>query len=98
RQDAMDMINIKLMKSGGILQAVRTAEVADASNLLCMFGCMSESRLALTAAAHVVMSQRMARYADLDAFLEHDVDPIVGGMQVKAGVSAWRSTRRSSGS
>jgi len=65
---------------------VRTAEVADASNLLCMFGCMSESRLALTAAAHVVISQRMARYADLDAFLEHDVDPIVGGMQVKAGV------------
>ena len=30
RQDAMDMINIKLMKSGGILQAVRTADVADA--------------------------------------------------------------------
>ncbi len=26
------------------------------------------------------------QYADLDAFLEHDVDPIVGGMQVKAGV------------
>lgn len=86
RQDAMDMINIKLMKSGGILQAVRTAEVADASNLACMLGCMSESRLALTAAAHVMMSQRMARYADLDAFLEHDVNPIVGGMQVKAGV------------
>ncbi|RPJ77729.1 MAG: dipeptide epimerase [Acidobacteria bacterium] len=86
RQDAMDMINIKLMKSGGILQAVRTAEVADASNLSCMLGCMSESRLALTAAAHVMMSQRQAKYADLDAFLEHDVDPIVGGMQVKAGV------------
>jgi L-alanine-DL-glutamate epimerase-like enolase superfamily enzyme len=86
RQDAMDMINIKLMKSGGILPAVRTADVAEACNLPCMLGCMSESRLALTAAAHVMMSQPMARYADLDAFLEHDVDPVIGGMQVKAGV------------
>jgi L-alanine-DL-glutamate epimerase-like enolase superfamily enzyme len=86
RHDAMDMINIKLMKTGGILQAVRVAHVADAAGLPCMLGCMSESRLALTAAAHVVLSQRIVRYADLDAFLEHDIDPIVGGMQVKAGV------------
>ena len=86
RQDAMDMINIKLMKTGGILDAVRLAHIADAANLPCMLGCMSESRVALTAAAHVVMSQRNVKYADLDAFLEHDVDPVVGGMQVKAGV------------
>jgi L-alanine-DL-glutamate epimerase-like enolase superfamily enzyme len=85
RQNAMDMINIKLMKSGGILKAVQTAEVAEAANLPCMLGCMSETRVALTAAAHVVMSQRICRYADLDAFLEHDVDPVVGGMQVTAG-------------
>jgi L-alanine-DL-glutamate epimerase-like enolase superfamily enzyme len=80
------MINIKLMKTGGVLQAVRLAHIADAANIPCMLGCMNESRLALTAAAHVVLSQRIVRYADLDAFLEHDVDPIVGGMQVKAGV------------
>lgn len=86
RHDAMDMINIKLMKTGGILQAVRLAHIADAAGVPCMLGCMSESRLALTAAAHVVLSQRIVQYADLDAFLEHDVDPIVGGMQVKAGV------------
>jgi L-alanine-DL-glutamate epimerase-like enolase superfamily enzyme len=86
RQDAMDMINIKLMKTGGILDAVRLAHVADAANLPCMLGCMSESRVALTAAAHVVMSQRIVQYADLDAFLEHDVDPVTGGMSVKAGV------------
>jgi L-Ala-D/L-Glu epimerase / N-acetyl-D-glutamate racemase len=85
RQNAMDMINIKLMKSGGILKAVETAQVAEAANLPCMLGCMSETRVALTAAAHVVMSQRICRYADLDAFLEHDVDPVVGGMQVAGG-------------
>lgn len=85
RQDALDMINIKLMKSGGILQAVRLAHVAAAANLPCMMGCMNETRVALTAAAHVVMSQEIVRYADLDAFLEHNDDPVVGGMQVKAG-------------
>ncbi len=55
RQDAMDMINIKLMKTGGLLDAVRLAHIAEAANLPCMLGCMSESRLALTAAAHVVL-------------------------------------------
>ena len=86
RQDAIDMINIKLMKTGGILQAVRLAHVAAAANLPCMLGCMNETRVALTAAAHVVMSQEIIRYADLDAFLEHADDPVVGGMRVKAGV------------
>jgi L-alanine-DL-glutamate epimerase-like enolase superfamily enzyme len=85
RQDAMDMINIKLMKSGGILEAVRQAHVAAAANLPCMLGCMSETRVALTAAAHVVMSQPIVKYADLDAFLEHEIDPVLGGMQVKGG-------------
>jgi len=86
REDAMDMINMKLMKTGGILQAVRLAHIAAAANVPCMLGCMNETRVALTAAAHVVMSQEIIRYADLDAFLEHEADPVVGGMQVKAGV------------
>ena len=47
---------------------------------------MSESRVALTAAAHIVLSQPIVQFADLDAFLEHAVDPVVGGMQVHSGV------------
>jgi L-alanine-DL-glutamate epimerase-like enolase superfamily enzyme len=86
REDAMDMINMKLMKTGGILQAVRLAHIAAAANMPCMLGCMNETKVALTAAAHVVMSQEIIRYADLDAFLEHETDPVMGGMQVKAGV------------
>ncbi len=87
REAAIDMINVKLMKTGGILQAVRLAHIAAAANLPCMLGCMNETRIALTAAAHVVMSQEIIRYADLDAFLEHQTDPVTGGMQVKAGVA-----------
>ena len=45
-----------------------------------------ESRMALTAAAHVVMSRRCCRFADLDAFLDLSVDPVIGGMQADAGV------------
>ena len=86
RQDAFDMINIKLMKAGGVLPSVRLAHIAAAANVPCMVGCMAETRLALTAAAHVVMSQAIIRYADLDAYHEMVVDPCSGGMKVERGV------------
>jgi L-alanine-DL-glutamate epimerase-like enolase superfamily enzyme len=85
RENAMDMINIKLMKCGGILQAARIAQVADAANLKCMLGCMDETRLGLTAAAHVVASQKNVEFADLDAFLFLATDPVIGGMEVRDG-------------
>jgi L-alanine-DL-glutamate epimerase-like enolase superfamily enzyme len=86
RAEACDYFNIKLMKAGGIANSIRIAHVADAANIRCMVGCMLESRVALTAAAHVVASQANIIYADLDGNAEHTVDPVVGGMTVKAGV------------
>lgn len=86
RTQATDMINIKLMKAGGILPSARIAEIAAAANMKCMLGCMSETRIALTAAAHVAFSQRAVQYADLDAFTEHKTDPVIGGMKVQGGV------------
>jgi L-alanine-DL-glutamate epimerase-like enolase superfamily enzyme len=85
RRDACDMINIKLMKSGGILNAMRIAQIADAANMKCMLGCMSEMRVALTAAAHVVLASPNALYADLDAFTEYASDPVIGGMELHDG-------------
>ena len=85
RAEACDAFNIKLMKAGGLLNAVRIAHIADAANLRCMVGCMLESNLGLTAAAHVVASQANIVYADLDGNSEHVTDPIVDGMTVKAG-------------
>lgn len=86
RMEAMDMINIKLMKSGGILRGARIATIAEAANLLCMVGCMNETRVALTAAAHLVLSQKSIRFADLDAFTQAAVDPVIGGMRVDKGI------------
>jgi len=85
RAEACDSFNIKLMKAGGILNAIRIAHIADAANMRCMAGCMLESKLALTAAAHVVASQANIVYADLDGNSEHVTDPIIDGMTVKAG-------------
>lgn len=86
REKAMDVINIKIMKCGGILQAIRIAQVAEAANIKCMLGCMDETRVGLTAAAHVVASQKNVEFADLDAFLFHGIDPVNGGMEVRQGV------------
>lgn len=85
RRNACDMINIKVMKTGGILNAMRVAQIADAADMNCMLGCMSEIRVALTAAAHVVVASPNVLYADLDAFTEYDTDPVIGGMQLRDG-------------
>lgn len=85
RAEACDTFNIKVMKAGGLLNSIRIAHIADAANMRCMVGCMLESNLALTAAAHVVASQANIVYADLDGNSEHVTNPIIDGMTVKAG-------------
>jgi L-Ala-D/L-Glu epimerase len=52
-QEAYDGINIKLMKSGGIQEALRMIHVARALGMKVMLGCMIESSLAISAAAHL---------------------------------------------
>lgn len=61
--DAVDGINIKLVKCGGLLEAIRMIHVARAHGLLVMLGCMIESSLGITAAAHLTP---LVDYADLD--------------------------------
>jgi L-alanine-DL-glutamate epimerase-like enolase superfamily enzyme len=86
RKDAVDLINIKLMKTGGILNAVRVAQISAAAGIQCMLGCMNETSLALTAAAHVIASQKNLIYADLDSFLFSVSNPIIDGMEIKRGI------------
>jgi L-alanine-DL-glutamate epimerase-like enolase superfamily enzyme len=85
RAEACDTFNIKLMKAGGMLNSIRIAHIADAANMRCMVGCMLETRLGLTAAAHVVASQANIIYADLDGSADQTIDPIVDGITVQAG-------------
>lgn len=77
-----DYINIKLAKTGGILEAIRVADVAAERNIPCMLGGMVESRLALTAKVHLAMSHENIHFYDLDTcLLGHKLDPVVGGAQ-----------------
>ncbi|MFA7420211.1 MAG: dipeptide epimerase [Melioribacteraceae bacterium] len=80
-----DYFNIKLAKSGGIHNALKINAVAEAAGIKCMLGCMTETRLGLSAAAHVVSARPNIKYADLDGYLFMKEDPIIGGAQYKVG-------------
>ncbi len=71
----VDGINIKLMKCGGLRHALKMIHVARAHHLSIMIGCMIESSLAITAAAHLTP---LVDYADLDGHLLIDNDPYEG--------------------
>ncbi|AUD04764.1 mandelate racemase/muconate lactonizing enzyme family protein [Spirosoma pollinicola] len=80
REEAVDYFNIKLSKSGGIFEALKINAIGEAAGIPCMIGCMSESRLALTANAHFASARQNVRFYDLDAFFEHAEDPVYGGI------------------
>lgn len=67
RKEAVDLINIKLMKSGGILKARKIAAIAEAANVPCMIGCMGESTIGITAGVHFAAAIKNVQYADLDS-------------------------------
>lgn len=71
----VDGINIKLMKCGGIRNALKMIRTARAHNLQIMIGCMIESSIAITAAASLTP---LVDYADLDGNLLVDNDPYTG--------------------
>src|SRR5258708_8794899 len=71
----VDGVNLKLMKSNGIANILKMIHVARAHNLRVMLGCMIESSLAITVAAHLTP---FVDYADLDGHLLIDNDPYKG--------------------
>jgi len=73
--EAYDGINIKLMKSGGLIDAYRMAILAKIYKMDIMIGCMIESSVGITAAAHL---QPLARWLDLDGNLLINNDPYRG--------------------
>lgn len=73
--DRVHGINIKLMKSGGLTEALRMIHTAQALGLGIMFGCYSDSALSNTAAAHLAP---FATHLDLDSHLNLLDDPFTG--------------------
>ena len=71
----VDGVNIKLMECGGLREALRMIHVAKALGMRTMLGCMMESSLSLTAAAHL---SPLVDYGNLDSELLIDNDPFIG--------------------
>jgi L-alanine-DL-glutamate epimerase-like enolase superfamily enzyme len=72
---AYDGINIKLMKSAGLQEALRMIAMARSLGLKIMLGCMIESSLAIAAAAQI---SPLVDWLDLDGNLLISNDPIKG--------------------
>ena len=64
--EAVDIINVKLMKAGGITEAIKIIDLAESYNIPVMMGCMVETSLALSAGLSVALGKMNVKYADLD--------------------------------
>lgn len=91
--DCFDGVNIKLVKTGGMTGALEALSAARRSGLKTMLGCMAESSLLISAAAHLA---ELTDYLDLDGNLLIANDPY-RGVRVRAGVMSFVNTEESAG-
>jgi len=77
---ACDMINIKLGKSGGIFDALKIISFADKAKMKMQVGGFTESKLGMTAFAHLSLCSDNIMYYDFDTPLMFIEDPVSGGM------------------
>jgi L-alanine-DL-glutamate epimerase-like enolase superfamily enzyme len=77
---ACDCMNIKLGKSGGLHRAMKMLRLAEQAGLKVQIGGFVESRLGLTASAHLALSSDCVAWCDFDTALMLEDDPVSGGV------------------
>jgi o-succinylbenzoate synthase len=75
KTEAVDMINIKLMKCGGLRNAMKISNITEAAGIPCQIGCMIETGIAITGGTHLALGLKNIKYADLDGhtFLQYNI-------------------------
>jgi L-Ala-D/L-Glu epimerase len=86
KMELADMINIKLMKIGGITNTIKANIYAEIAEIPVMIGCMNESMAAMAAGVHFACAFKNVRYADLDSALDFQHDIVKGGATYKEGL------------
>ena len=76
---AADLVNIKLMKCGGIYNALKIASAAEVYGVECMIGCMLEAKISVNAAVHLACAKKIITKIDLDGPVLCSEDPVIGG-------------------
>ena len=79
KMGAADLINIKLMKCGGLYNALKIASAAEVFGVECMIGCMLEAKISVNAAVHLACAKNVITKVDLDGPVLCSEDPILGG-------------------
>ena len=79
RMGAADLLNIKLMKCGGLYNALKICTMAEVYGVECMIGCMLEAKISVNAAVHLACAKNVITKVDLDGPVLCSEDPILGG-------------------
>lgn len=83
---AAGIFNIKLMKCGGIANALKIADIGYQEGIDLFWGCNDESIVSITAALHASFACANTKYIDLDGSLDLGKDIVTGGFILKDGV------------